>query len=78
MMREVSHPNLLKIFEIFEGDNNIYCVGKLYKGVTLSSLIQDRNFKFEERVVVNLAGKLIKVGFIYKGSRVFRVQVHYS
>lgn len=60
MMRQVSHPNLLQIHEIFEGDNNIYCVGKLYKGATLSSLIQDKKYKFEEKVIVNLAGKLLK------------------
>ena len=75
-MREVSHPNLLQIHEIFEGDNNIYCVGKLYKGATLSSLIQDKKYKFEEKTIVNLAGKLLKVELTHPGSRVPRVEVY--
>lgn len=66
MMREVCHPNLLRVLEIFEGDNSIYCVGKLYKGATLHSLILDKHHKFEEREVVTVADKLLRVGFTHQ------------
>lgn len=78
MMREVSHPNLLQILEIFEGDNNIYCVGRLYKGVTLSSLIQDKKYRFEEKVIVNLAARMISVNLLNSGSGVPREKVDHS
>lgn len=61
MMREVKHPNVLQILELFEGDNNIYCLGYLYKGESLSSAIQDKSKKFEEREIIRFAGKMLEV-----------------
>ena len=76
MMREVKHLNVIQILEIFEGDNNIYCVGQLYKGATLASLIQDKQHRFDEKTVTNLAEKLIQVKIIYSGIRISRKQIN--
>ncbi len=61
MMREVSHPNLLEVSEIFEGDNNVYCLGKLYSGDNLGRIINERSFVIDERMVAVLAYRLLKV-----------------
>lgn len=62
MMREVWHPNLLSISEIYEGDNNIYCLGRLYSGESLSSLIQDKKRVIPQEAVYMLAGRMLEVG----------------
>jgi hypothetical protein len=64
MMREVEHSNLLEILEIYEGDNNIYCLGKLYEGDNLSTVINDKKIKLEETVINNFAHKMLKVVFL--------------
>lgn len=64
MMRAVSHPNILDIEEVYEGDNNIYCLGKLYSGENLSKLISDKKVVISEEVVYNVAHKLIHVNAV--------------
>lgn len=59
-MREVAHPNLLEITEIYEGDNNVYCCGKLYEGENLSKIITDVRFKITETMVKNVAHRLLQ------------------
>lgn len=61
MMREVEHSNLLEILEIYEGDNNIYCLGKLYEGDNLSLVINDKKNKIEEAVINKFALKMLRV-----------------
>lgn len=55
MMREVVHPNILEIDEIYEGDNNIYCLGKLYSGESLSAVINDKKYIITEQHVIIMA-----------------------
>ena len=62
MMREVVHPHILEILEIYEGDNNIYCLGKLYKGESLSNIITDRKYIRTEKHVINMLLKMLQVG----------------
>ena len=61
MMREVVHPNILEILEIYEGDNNIYCLGRLYKGENLSSIIGDRKYILTEQHVINMIVRMLQV-----------------
>ena len=61
MMRAVSHPNVLDIEEVYEGDNNIYCLGKLYSGENLSKIISDKRVPISEEIVFTVAHKLINV-----------------
>ena len=69
-MRAVSHPNVLDIEEVYEGDNNIYCLGKLYSGENLSKIISDKRMPITEETVFNVAQKLINVYYsITAGSR---------
>ncbi len=65
MMREVVHPNILEIFEIYEGDNNIYCLGKLYSGDSLSSIINDRKYILTEDHVHRMTYCMLKVSDKY-------------
>lgn len=60
MMREVSHPSLLEILEIYEGDNNIYCLGKLYSGDSLSTVINDKKQVITETHVKAMAFKMLQ------------------
>jgi serine/threonine protein kinase len=60
MMREVEHPSLLEIIEIYEGDNNIYCLGKLLEGDNLSVIINDKKNKIEEQVINNFCFKMLQ------------------
>lgn len=61
MMREVVHPNILEILEIYEGDNNIYCLGKLYKGENLGWIIGDRKYILTEQHVINMIVRMLQV-----------------
>lgn len=61
MMRAVSHPNVLDVEEVYEGDNNIYCLGKLYSGENLSKIISDKRVPISEEIVFTVAHKLINV-----------------
>lgn len=61
MMREVWHPSLLSISEIYEGDNNIYCLGKLYSGESLSAVIHDKKREIPRDAVYYMAGRMLEV-----------------
>ena len=61
MMREVIHPNLLEVLEIYEGDNNIYCLGKLYSGESLSAVINDKRRQITHESIVHMAGRMLEV-----------------
>lgn len=61
MMREVDHQNLLQTFEIYEGDNNIYCLGKLLEGESLISIINDKKSAINETTVLTMAHKMLQV-----------------
>ena len=62
MMREVWHPNLLSIAEIYEGDNNIYCLGKLYAGECLSAVIHEKKKEIPRGAIYMMAGRMLEVG----------------
>lgn len=62
MMREVVHPNLLETLEIYEGDNNIYCLGKLLSGDSLTAVINDKKQSITQEDVLTMANKMLQVG----------------
>ena len=62
MMREVVHPNLLETLEIYEGDHNIYCLGKLLAGENLTSVISDKKYQITKEDVLTMANKMLQVG----------------
>lgn len=61
MMRAVFHPNILSILELYEGDNNIYCLGTYYEGECLSQVIKDKKIKISKDIVLTCGYKLIRV-----------------
>ena len=42
MLKLVEGPHLLRIYKIYEGENNIYCVGDHYSGGTLYDYIKQK------------------------------------
>ena len=60
-MREVVHSNILEILEIYEGDNNIYCLGKLYSGDSLSTIVSDKKQVITEDNVRTMCYKMLQV-----------------
>lgn len=60
MMRAVGHPNVLEILEIYEGDNNIYCLGRLYAGESLSAVISDKKIEIPMEAVNFMAGRMLQ------------------
>ena len=62
MMREVIHSNLLETLEIYEGDNNIYCLGKLLSGDSLTTVISDKRNQITQEDVLTMAHKMLQVG----------------
>ena len=59
MMRAVDHSGLLRIREIYEGDNNIYCLGELLEGENLSKLINDRKTVIPVQAVQTMCGRML-------------------
>jgi len=39
MMRQMNHPRVLRLYELYEGENFIYCLCELYKGADLLNSI---------------------------------------
>jgi serine/threonine protein kinase len=59
MLREVDGPHLLRIHKIYEGENNIYCLGDLYSGGTLYQYIKDHG-KPTETHSIEIIKQLLK------------------
>lgn len=63
-MREVVHPSLLETLEIYEGDNNIYCLGKLLSGDSLTTVINDKKTVLTQEDVLTMAHKMLQVSWL--------------
>ena len=48
IMKELDHPNVMKVFEIYHDSVKFYIVSELIKGCELFDLIKERN-TFSER-----------------------------
>lgn len=51
MLREVDSPHLLKTHKIYEGENNIYCVGDYYSGGSLYTHLSNIGKPKEEQAI---------------------------
>ena len=59
MLREVDGPHLLRIHKIYEGENNIYCLGDLYSGGTLYQYMKEHG-KPTETHSIEIIKQLLK------------------
>ena len=50
IMRRVDHPSIMKLFEVYEGDEKIYLVLEYIKGENLMDLINKDNFFNEDKI----------------------------
>lgn len=48
MMRQVKHNNVLKLFELYEGENYIYCLSEFLGGGQLFNYIKKFTFLSED------------------------------
>lgn len=51
MMREMNHPRVLRLHEMYEGENFIYCLCELYKGSDLLNTIIKRGSQPEQKAL---------------------------
>ena len=49
MMREMNHHRVCKLYELYEGENYIYCLNELYSGSTLLDAIIKKGFQPEKK-----------------------------
>jgi len=51
MMRAMNHPRVLRLYELYEGENFIYCLCELYKGFDLMNAIVKRGSQPEQKAL---------------------------
>ncbi len=39
LMKKLDHPKIVKMIELYEGENNIYCVSEYFKGQDLLNVL---------------------------------------
>ena len=49
MLREMNHHRVCKLYELYEGENYIYCLNELYNGSTLLDAIIKKGFQPEKK-----------------------------
>ena len=58
MMKVIDHMRLQKTYEIYEGDNHIYCVSKFYHGRDLLNYLLENGLP-SEKVIVDIGKQLL-------------------
>lgn len=51
MLKTIDHPNILNMTELYEGENFVYCVCKLYSGGNLLSKVIEEKVFAEQKAV---------------------------
>ena len=59
MMRVIDHLRLSKTYEIYEGDNHVYCVCKYYNGRDLLSYLIEEGLP-SEKVTINITKQILQ------------------
>ena len=49
ILRELDHPNIIKLYEVYETENTIYLVLELIEGWELYEAIRDKNHIFQDK-----------------------------
>ena len=65
ILRRLDHPNLLKLFEIFETDNSLYLIMEYIDGGCFSSLMKRSGRISEEKAIVYLSFILKGVAYMH-------------
>lgn len=60
MLRKVNGPHLLKTHKLYEGENNIYCVGEHYSGGTLYDHIKQSTKPLPENEALGLLRQVLE------------------
>lgn len=66
IMRKINHPNLLKIYEVYESDNSIYIVLDLIEGGELFARLTSKAYYDEEKLAKLLANLLSPLAHLHK------------
>lgn len=66
IMKKVDHPNILKLFEIFEDEQHVYIVMELINGSELFDRIVDKGY-YSEKNTVNIVKQILSaVSYLHK------------
>jgi len=52
VLRKLSHPNIIKLFEVFEGEEHIYFVLEYVKGSDLRHYVRKKSISEKDRVEI--------------------------
>jgi len=66
IMRKYNHPNLLKIYEVYETENSIYLVLDLLEGGELFSRLASKVFYDEEKIAKLMTNLLSALNHLHK------------
>ena len=72
MLRQVEGPNLLKIIKLYEGENNIYCLGDLYSGGTLYQYIKEHGKPTEIHSIMIIKQILLALSYLESKNLIHR------
>lgn len=48
ILRELSHPHIVNLYSVFEGDNHIYCVSEYFEGQNLLEFLMEKGIASEK------------------------------
>jgi len=66
MMREMNHPRILKLHELYEGENFIYCLCELYNGTDLLNAIIKKGSQPEQKALTITMQILEGLAYMHK------------
>ncbi len=72
MLRIVDYPHLLRIHKIYEGENNIYCVGDHFSGGTLYDYIKEHGKPSESHSIQIVRQLLDALKYLEENSLIHR------
>lgn len=61
ILKELDHPNVIKLFETFEDSSSIYLIMEMCDGGELFDRIQDVGYKLKKDILMNKFHKLFFV-----------------
>lgn len=61
LLRKLTHPSIIQIHEIYEGQSTFYIIFELLKGPTLSKLIRSNAQPFDVEEIRTIIRVLIKI-----------------
>jgi calcium-dependent protein kinase len=72
VLREIEHPNVIKLYEVYESKNNIHLILELLKGGELFNQIKEKGHFSENYAAKIMKNLLTALSAIHKNNIVHR------